>query len=85
MSREEVMAAFIETPFFPAVSQLRVDQITALWALLLDDPLRSTTIGLIYKSCSKEDANIIWSQWESYLQVPQSHPLAADGLARDRA
>ncbi len=59
------MAAIIETPFFPDVSQLRVDHITALPALLLDDPLRSTTIGLICKSYSKEDAVIIWSQWES--------------------
>ncbi len=78
------MAAFIETPFFPDVSQLRVDRITALLALLLEDPLRSTSIGLIYKSYSKEDAEIIWSQWASYLQVPRSHPLAGDGLARDR-
>ncbi len=36
------------------------------------------------KSYSIEDAAIIWSQWESYIQVPQSHPLAGDGLARDR-
>ncbi len=78
------MAAFIETPYFPDVSQLRVDHITALMALLLEDPLRSTVIGLICQSYSKKDIDIIWSQWESYLQIPQSHPLAGDGLARDR-
>ncbi len=61
------MAAIIETPFFPDVSQLREDHITGLVALLLEDPLRSTPIGLICKSYSKEDAKIIWSQWESYL------------------
>ncbi len=53
MSREAAMAAFIETPFFPDASQLRVDHITALLAFLLYDPLRSTTIGLICKSYSK--------------------------------
>ena len=78
------MAAFIEAPFFPDASQLRVDHITTLLALLLENPFRSTAIGLICKSYSKVDAEIIWSQWESYLQIPQSHPLAGDGLARDR-
>jgi hypothetical protein len=34
MSRETAMTAFIETPFFPGVSQLRVDHITALLASL---------------------------------------------------
>ncbi len=78
------MAVFIEAPFFPDSSQLRVDHITTLLALFLEDPFRSTTIGLISKSYSKEDAVIIWSQWESYIQVPQSHTLAGDGLARVR-
>ncbi len=59
MSREEAMAAFVESPFFPDVSQLRVDHITALLALLLEGPLRSKAIGLICKIYSAADVDII--------------------------
>ncbi len=54
------MAAFIEAPFFPDASKLRVDHIITLLALLLENPFRSTTIGVICKSYSKEDVVIIW-------------------------
>ena len=60
-----------------------MDHITALLALLLEDPLRSKAIGLICKSYSANDAAYIWSQWEPNFQFPPSHPLAESPLARD--
>ncbi len=78
------MAAFLEAPIFSDASKLRLDHITTLLALLLEDPFRSTTISLICKSYSKEDAVYIWSQWESRIQVPQSYPLAGNIIAKDR-
>ena len=82
------MAAFLEAPFFPEASQLRVDHITALLALLLEDPLRFAAINLICKSYSEGDANYIWTQWVPHIQLPvftcaPSHPLAEGNLAMD--
>lgn len=79
MTREEAMAAFIAAPFIPPIEEFRVDHITVLLALLLEDPIRSTAIGLIIKGYSLVDAEIIWSQWEPHLQLPPSHPLAGPG------
>jgi len=44
------MATFLESPFLPDASQIRVDHVTALLALLLKDPLRSVAISLVCKS-----------------------------------
>ena len=53
------MAAFLEVPFFPKASQLRVDHIAAMLALLLEDTLRYAAIRLICKSYSEGDATYI--------------------------
>jgi len=54
---EEAMEAFLKAPFLQNASKWRVDHITnILLALLLEDPLRSATIGLICKSYSAEYA-----------------------------
>jgi len=77
------MAAFLESPFLPNASQMRVDHATALLALLLEDPLRSAAINLVCKSYSEGDTSCIWSQWEPHIRIPPSHPLAEANLARD--
>jgi hypothetical protein len=77
------MAAFLEAPFFPSASQMRVVHITALLALLLGDPLRYVAIGLICKSYNIEDVPYIWSLGEPHIRPPPSHPLAEAGFARD--
>jgi hypothetical protein len=61
----------------------RVDHITTLLALLLEDPLCSITIGLVCKSYPADDAAYIWTQWELHIQLPPSHPLAGNELAKD--
>jgi hypothetical protein len=83
ISRAEVKAAFVEAPFLPDASQMRVNHITALLALLLEDPLRYAAINLMCKRNSPEDAAYIWSQWEPHIQLPPSHLLAEADLARD--
>ncbi len=60
-----------------------MDHITTLLALLLEDPLRSATIGRVCKSYPSENATYIWAQWESHIQLPPSHLLAGDELAKD--
>jgi hypothetical protein len=62
---------------------MRVDHITAMLALLMEDPLRFAAISLICKSYYVEDATYIWSQWERHIHFPPSHPLAEANLARD--
>ena len=59
ITREEANAAYIEAPFIPPVAKLRVDHVTVLLPLLLEDPLRSTSIGLVCKGYSTEDAMFI--------------------------
>ena len=63
---------------------MRVDHITALLALLLENLFRSVAIGLICKPYTPEDASYILSQWEQPIQFPPSHPLAELDLARNR-
>jgi len=77
------MATFLETPFLPDASQMRVDHITALLALLLEDPLRFAAISLICKSYSERDASYIWSQCEPHIRLPPSHPLTEANLVKD--
>ena len=50
------MVAIMEAPFLPDASQMQVDHVTALLALLLEDPLRSAAIGFICKSYSEGNA-----------------------------
>jgi hypothetical protein len=63
ISRKEAMAAFVEAPFFPNASEMRVDHVTALMALLAEDTLRSAAISLICKSYTPENYTSIWAQW----------------------
>ena len=56
------MAAFLGAPFLPDAFQRRVDHITVLLALCLEDPLRSAAINLICKTYSGGDTTYIWSQ-----------------------
>ena len=58
----EAMAAFLEAPFLPDAYQMRVDDITALLVLLLEDLLRSAALNLICKLYSPENAAYAWSQ-----------------------
>ena len=60
--REEALDTFLEAPFLQDVSQMRVDHITALLALLLEDPLRSAALRLLCKSYTPEDSSYILSQ-----------------------
>ena len=62
ISRAESMAAFLKVPLLPNTCQMRVDHVTALLALLLEDPLRYAAISLICKRYSPEDSSYIWSQ-----------------------
>jgi hypothetical protein len=62
---------------------MMVDHITALLALLMEDPLRSAAISRIRKRYIPEDASYILSQWEPHIQLPPSHPLAKADLAKD--
>ncbi len=85
ISREEAMAAVLEAPFLPDPLHMRVDHITVLLALLLEDPLHSTALSLFCKSNTPEDSPYIWSQWEQdHFQLLSSHPLAERTLAKDR-
>jgi len=59
ISREADMAAILEA--LPDSTKMRVDHITALLGLLLEDPLRSTAQHLLYKSYTPEDSTYIWS------------------------
>ena len=77
------MADFLEAPFFPAASLMRVDHITALLSLLLGDPLLFVAINLICKRYPLEDATYIWFQWEPHIRLPPFHPLAEADLSRD--
>jgi hypothetical protein len=77
------MDAFPEAPFLPDASQMRVDHVTALLALLLEDPLRSAAINHICKSYSEGDASYIWSQCDPHIRLPPSHPLAEANHASD--
>jgi len=67
ISREEALDTFLEAPFLQDVSQMRVDHITALLALHLEDyPLRYAALRLLYKSYTPEDSFYILSQWEPH-------------------
>ena len=77
------MVAFLEMPFLLDASRIRVDHVTTLLALLLEDPLRYAAINLIYKSYSEGDTSYTWSQWEPHTRPPPSHPLAKANLAKD--
>ena len=77
------MAAFLEDPFLPGSTQMRLDTITAMLALLFEDFLRSTAMHLLYQSYNSEDSTYIWSLWEPHIRLPSTHPLAEGTLARD--
>ncbi len=77
------MAAFLEATFLPNPSQM-VDHITAILALLLEDPLRSAALCLLCKSYTPEVSAYIWSRREDHFQLLSSHPLAEGTLAKDR-
>ncbi len=62
---------------------MQVDHITALSALLLEDPLRSAAVSLICKSYTLVESSYICSQWEPHIQLPPPHPLAVEDRARD--
>jgi hypothetical protein len=83
ISRTEAMTAFLEAPFLLDASQIRIDHITALLALILEDPLRSAAIRMICKSYTPEDFSYIWSQWEPHIQLPPSRSLAEEDRVRD--
>jgi len=83
LSRVGAIAAFLEAPFLLDASHMWVNHITALLALLLEDPLRLAATNLICKSYYAEDATYIWSQYETHIQLPPSQPLAEANLARD--
>ena len=57
ISREEAMATFLEAPFLPNATQMRVDHITDLLALLLEDPLRYAAIRMLCKNYTPEDSS----------------------------
>ncbi len=69
------MAAFVEPPFFPDDSHMKVNQITTLLALILLDPTREEAISLICKGYSLENILHIWATWAPYLRPPPSPPL----------
>ncbi len=83
-SRDAAMAAFLEAPFLPDPTQMRLDHITAMLALLLESPLRSTTLHMLYRSYTPENSTYIWSIWEPHIRLTSTHPLAERTLARDR-
>ena len=62
ITREAAMDNSLEAPFPPYASQMRVDRVTALLSLLLEDPLRFAATNLICKSYSEGDASYIWSK-----------------------
>jgi hypothetical protein len=62
---------------------MRVGHITALLALLLEDPLRYLAISPICKSYTPKDSAYIRSQWEPHIQLPPSHPLGEGTIAKD--
>ncbi len=78
------MTTFMEAPILPDPTMLRVDHISALLALLLEGPYRSSSIDLLHKSCTPEESLHIWTAWEPHVRPPLSHPLAERTLARDR-
>ena len=83
INREAAMDAFLEAPFLPDASQMRVDHGTALLALLFENPPRSAAIDLVCKSYLEGDAFYIWSQWEPRIRLPPSHPVVEANLASD--
>ena len=72
-----------EAPFLLDVIHMRVDHITSLLALVLEDPLRSAAISLICKRYSPKDSSYSWSQWEPHIQLPPPHPRAEATRAQD--
>ncbi len=74
----------MEAPFLPDSTQLRIDHVTALLALLRGDLLRSTALHLLYQSYAPVDATYIWAIWEPHIRLSTTHPLAEGTLARDR-
>ena len=77
------MAAFQEATFLPDPSQLRLDRIAALMALLLGEPLRTSALELLYPSYTSADSTYIWPVWEPHIRPPKIHPLAEGTLTRD--
>ena len=68
------MAAYIWRLYFLRdASHVRVDHITALLALLLENSLRSVAIRVLCKSYTPEPP----------IQLPPAHPLTEGTLARD--
>jgi hypothetical protein len=82
-TRAEAMAAFLEAPFFPEDTQLVVDHITCLLALLLPESTRAVDIHLLCTGYSPENAAYIWSAWEEHIRLPPSHPMAEGTRAKD--
>jgi hypothetical protein len=63
---------------------MRVDHIIVMLDLLLEDPLRSTALHLLYKSYTPEDSTYIWSIWELHVRLPRPTPSPNEGtLAMD--
>ncbi len=54
------MAAFVEVPFLPDPTQMRLDHITAMLALLFGDLYRSSALQLLYASYTPKDSGYIW-------------------------
>ena len=77
------MATFQEAPFLPDPSQLRLDHITAMLALLLGEPLRTSPLQMLYPSYTPADLTYIWSVWDPHIRPPSPHPLAEGTLAKN--
>jgi len=55
-TRKDAIMACLENPILPDPTLLRLDHISALLALLLEGPYRSTTIDLLYKCHIPEES-----------------------------
>ena len=78
------MMAFMENPILLDPTLLRLDNISALLALLLEGPYLSSTIDMLHKSYTHEESLQIWTSWEPHIQSPSPHSLAEETLDRDR-
>jgi len=74
---------FVASTLLPEPNQLiRVDHISALLSLAVDEPILKAAIKLLAPANSQEEAEYAWATWAPHLSPTPDHPLAAGKLLR---